>query len=244
MPVTLGAMGGEHDRLSAAEAASVLGWWIEAGVDVAIQERPRAWLGESAAAPAQSQPIPAAESQEELPDSLEAFRSWLGETSAIPLARAGARRIMPSGAQAAEIMLLADAPSPDDVADGQPIGGAAWELTKRMLAAIGLTPEQAYVANVSCIHSPGSRLSPKDIEACGAIVRRHVALAAPKRLLLLGDAPCRALLGKRLADARGHVQKVEGVRAVATFPPRLMLDHPSNKRLAWQDLLLLMEDEV
>ncbi len=39
-------MGGEHDRLTAAEAASVLGWWIEAGVDVAIQETPRAWLGE------------------------------------------------------------------------------------------------------------------------------------------------------------------------------------------------------
>ena len=31
-------MGGEHDRLTAAEAASVIGWWIEAGVDVAIQE--------------------------------------------------------------------------------------------------------------------------------------------------------------------------------------------------------------
>jgi len=45
-------MGGEHDRLTAAEAASVLGWWIEAGVDVAIQEQPRAWLGAVATVPA------------------------------------------------------------------------------------------------------------------------------------------------------------------------------------------------
>ncbi len=241
-------MGGKHDRLSAAEAASVLGWWIEAGVDVAIQERPRAWLGEDAA-PAAPQPAagppaaPLPEQKEELPDSLEAFRRWLGESSAMPLAHAGARRVLPHGAQAAEIMLVADVPAPDDVAEGQPIGGAAWELTRRMLAAVGLTPDQAYVANVSCIHSPGSRLGPGELEACGAILRRHVALAGPKRLLLLGDGPCRAVLGKRLADARGHVQKVEGVRAVASFPPRLLLEHPSNKALAWKDLLLLMENE-
>jgi DNA polymerase len=236
-------MGGEHDRLNAAEAASVLGWWIEAGVDVAVQERPRAWLSEGAAAPAQALTAPPAETKDELPESLEAFRSWLGESSAMPLARAGARRVLPQGAEAAEIMLVADVPAPEDFADGQPIGGSAWELTKRMLAAIGFTPEQAYVANVSCIHSPGTRLAPKDLEACGAILRRHVALARPKRLLLLGEAPCRAMLGKGLGDARGHVQKVEGVRAVATFPPRLLLDRPSNKALAWKDLLLLMEDE-
>ncbi|MBA3527204.1 MAG: uracil-DNA glycosylase [Sphingomonas sp.] len=244
MAVTLGAMGGKHDRLSAAEAASVLGWWIEAGVDVAVQEKPRAWLGEGAAAPVDVVPAPPVEEvNEELPDSLEAFRSWLGESSAVPLARAGARRVLPVGGEAAEVMLIADVPAPEDASAGQPIGGAAWELTKRMLAAIGIAPEQAYVANVSCIHSPGSRLSPKDLEACGAIVRRHVALAGPRRLLLLGDAPCRAVLDKRLGDARGHVQKVEGVRAVATFPPRLLLEHPSNKALAWKDLLLLMEDE-
>ena len=73
-------MGGEHDRLTAAEAASVLGWWIEAGVDVAVQEQPRAWLGAAAAVPAETVPpaqIPAV--SQDLPESLEAFRSWLGD---------------------------------------------------------------------------------------------------------------------------------------------------------------------
>ena len=53
-----------------------------------------------------------------------------------------------------------------------------------------------------------------------------------------------ALLGKRLTQARGHVHKIEGVRAVPTFHPRFLLDRPSNKALAWRDLLLLMEEEV
>jgi DNA polymerase len=39
------------------------------------------------------------------------------------------------------------------------------------------------------------------------------------------------------------VHKVEGVRCVATFHPRHLVNQPSNKSLAWKDLLLLMEDE-
>ena len=237
-------MGGDHDRLAAAEAASVLGWWIEAGVDVAIQEQPRSWLGDAAAPAPEPHVIPAAEAREELPASLETFRNWLGASAALPFARAGIRRVLPRGMEAAEIMLLADMPTAEDVADDAPIAGAAWELTQRMLAAIGFSSEQAYVASLSCIHSPGSRLAGQELEACADIARRHIALAKPKRLLLLGDGPARALLGKPLTAARGHVHKIEGVRTVATFHPRFLLERPSNKALAWRDLLLLMEEEV
>lgn len=236
-------MGGEHDRLTAAEAASVIGWWIEAGVDVAIQETPRAWLGASAPAdiaPPDDAPSPG----QEFPSSLDGLRSWLGESPSLPMAKSGSRRILPLGIEAAEVMLLADVPTAEDAAGDQPIAGPAWELTLRMMAAIGISAEQAYVANLSCVHSPGARLSASELEACAAIVRRQIVLARPKRLLLLGDGPCKALLGKTTAAARGHVHKVEGVRAVATFHPRFLLDRPSNKALAWRDLLLLMEEEV
>ena len=239
-------MGGEHDRLTAAEAASVIGWWIEAGVDTAIQEKPRAWLGEAAAhAPAPAPELAAApEAADEMPASLEAFRSWLGASSALPFSTPASKRVLPKGLEAAEIMLLADMPTAEDVAGGQPIAGQAWELTERMLAAIGFTADQAYVGSLTCFHSPGTRLAGDDLEACAAIARRHISLAKAKRLLLLGDATSRALLGKPLTASRGHVHKIEGVRAVSTFHPRFLLDRPSNKALAWRDLLLLMEEEV
>ena len=239
-------MGGDHDRLTAAEAVSVLGWWIEAGVDIAIQDRPRAWLGagETVAPPPAVEPSAIEPAHEAIPESLDAFRSWLGATPSLPLAKSGLRRVLPVGAEAAEVMLLTDMPSSEDAADSQAIGGPAWELTKRMLAAIGFSAEQAYVASLSCVLSPGARLSEKQLEECAAIARRHIALAKPKRLLLLGEGPCRALLGKVLPLARGHVHKVEGVRTVATFHPRQLLTRPSDKALAWRDLLLLMEDEV
>jgi DNA polymerase len=87
-------------------------------------------------------------------------------------------------------------------------------------------------------------MTPQELEQCAAIARRHVTAAKPQRILLLGDGPALALLGKRLVQARGHVHKIEGVRAVATFHPRHLLNRPSDKALAWKDLLLLMEEEA
>jgi DNA polymerase len=103
--------------------------------------------------------------------------------------------------------------------------------------------EQAYTAPLNCVHVTGSKLSAADRQACAEIARRHIKLVRPKRLLLIGEGPAQALFGKPVAQARGHVHKVEGVRTVATFHPRALINQPSNKSLAWKDLLLLMEDD-
>ena len=120
----------------------------------------------------------------------------------------------------------------------------AWDLTQRMLAAIGISADDAYSASLACFHAPGARMSEQDREACAEIARRHIRLVQPKRLLLFGDGPSLALLGKRVLEARGHAHKVEGIRTVATFHPRELINRPSNKSLAWKDLLLLMEEKA
>lgn len=238
-------MGWEVDQIGVAEARSALAWWLDAGVDTLVQEEPRDWLkppepkrqAKAAEAPAPNLVQPTHETLAEL-------RDWLSSSMQLPLASATAKRILPHGPEEAAIMLLSDAHTFEDSAAGQPIGGDAWELAKRMLAAIKIPAEQAYNASLSCLHVPGAKMSPADREACAEIARRHVKLARPKRLLLLGDGPAQALLGKPIAQARGHVHKIEGVRTVATFHPRALINQPSNKSLAWKDLLLLMEDEA
>jgi DNA polymerase len=240
-------VGGELDPIGLAEARSALAWWLDAGVDVAVQEQPRNWLKPAASRPLQPEPKSAEPviepSAEPLPDTLVEFRDWLLSSMQVPMARPGARRVLPHGSEQPAVMLLAEAPAAEDLAAGQPIGGDAWLLTERMLKAIGLPVDQAYSASLSCIHAPGARLDEKARQACGEIARHHIRLAKPQRLLLLGDGPCAAVLGKRLIDARGHVHKVEGVRTVATFHPRHLINRPLDKSLAWKDLLLLMEDE-
>lgn len=236
-------MGGETNSIGIAEARSALAWWLEAGVDSVIQEEPRNWLKASAprkpAAAADTKPNIAPPTHETLSD----LQQWLASSIDLPFTGAGARRILPHGPENAAIMLLTEAPTFEDAAAGQPIGGDAWELTQRMLAAIGLTAEEAYVGSLSCIDAPGAKMSKAQIDACAEVARQHIRLAKPRRLLLFGGGPCQALLGKPLAQARGHVHTIEGVRTVATFHPRQLINQPSNKSLAWKDLLLLMEDD-
>jgi DNA polymerase len=140
-------------------------------------------------------------------------------------------------------MLMADFPSPQECAEGRPLAGDSWVLAQRMLGAIGIAPDAAYLATLACFNAPGARLDAGDLDRCGAIARDHIRHAKPERLLLFGDAPARALTGHPLAAARGKVHRIEGVRTVATFHPRWLLQRPSDKALAWKDLLLLMSEE-
>ena len=231
-------MGGTGIAMDEREAASALRWWLEAGVDIATQEIPRNWFDRATPPAPLEEPVEHAP----VPATLDEFRAWLAGPQG-PLASQRSKSVSPSGAVGAEVMLLSEPPTRDELASGSPIGGDASALMERMLAAIGMAG-QAYNANLACFHSPGARLTDKELKACGEAARRHVALAEPKRLLLLGDAPCRAVLGKPLLQARGHVHKVEGVRTVATFHPRQLLKRPSDKALAWKDLLLLTEEAL
>ena len=237
-------MGGELDLIGLAEARSALSWWLDAGVVCAIQEEPRNWLKP---APARkvvaAEPAPPANVTRPSHETLAELQQWLANSAHLPLASTMSKRILPHGPENAAIMLLSDAPSLEDYAAGQPIGGEAWSLAQRMLAAIGFRPDEAYSASLSPIHAPGTRLSGQDREDYAEIARRHIGLAKPKRLVLFGDGPSQALLGKRLIEARGHVHKIEGVRAIATFHPRHLIKRPLDKSLAWNDLLLLMEGE-
>lgn len=230
-----------HADLDRAAAASALGWWLDSGVDVAVAESARDWR-RSVPAPAVSAPVAVAPIRE-TPGDLAAFRAWLEVEPGLPLDRPGARRVLPHGVEAAPLMLFADFPSAQESAEGRPLAGESWVLAQRMLAAIGIAPETAYLATLACFHAPGARLDGGELERCAAIARDHIRLAKPERLLLFGDAPARALTGHPLAAARGKVHRIEGVRAVATFHPRWLLQRPSDKALAWQDLLLLMSEE-
>jgi len=236
-------VGGDYESIGTAEARSALAWWLESGVDIAVQEEARDWLKPPAprAAPAAA---PVANVAQPSHDTLAELQQWLASSAQLPLASTTARRILPHGPEQAAVMLLSDSPALEDFAASQPIGGEAWQLATRMLAAIGMSADDAYSASLSCFHTPGARMSEADRQACAELARRHIALVQPKRLILFGDGPCLGLLGKRLVEARGHVHKVEGVRTVATFHPRHLIKRPLDKSLAWRDLLLLMEDDA
>lgn len=235
-------MGGEQ-IIDRAVAASLLGWWLDAGVDVATSEEPRDWLRQV------ERPVPP-EPRKAAPNlkapaaaDLAELHSFLATATGLPLERPGAPRILPVGGEEASLMIVADLPGAVEAAEQRPLAGDSWLLAERMLAAIGIAPDKTYIAPLACFSSEGMRAGADEIARCGELARDHVRLAKPLRLLIFGDASARALTGQSLARARGKVHRVEGVRAVATFHPRWLLQRPSDKALAWRDLQLLMSEE-
>ena len=230
------------DTISPA-ALSALQWWADAGVDVMIDEEPRDWLRPTAKAPpvtAPADPAPAA-----LPGQLELFRAYLRDHDKLPYASPAARRVCPSGDPASELMMLTDMPAAEDCAAGTLLSGAAGKLFDRMLAAIGRDRSSIYLASISCLRSPDGRHSTEGASQCAALTRHHIGLAAPRALLLFGDAPSKALLGMGMSQARGRWHEVQThagpIRTIVTIPPDYLLKQPSAKAHAWADLQLLMQ---
>jgi len=246
----------------AAGLASTLDWWAEAGVDCLVADEPREWL-RSATVPPPLTPSevegsadnarrvsPQARSgradlSEPLPDQLALFHDWLRASDALPYSAPSAPRICPAGDPAAGLMIMTAMPSTEDCAGGTLLSGPAGRLFDRMLAAIGRSRETVYLAGLSCIRPAGGRLDPAGAERCAEIARHHVALAAPKALLLLGDGCARALLGQTAAQARGKLHRIDTrsgpINAVVTLGPDYLLAQPAAKARAWADLQLLME---
>jgi DNA polymerase len=248
------ARGGLHDGVergtddfSPADAESALIWWAEAGVDTLVDEAPRDWLRPAArAAPPSAPPAAAEEPADILPDQLDLFQAWLASSDRLAFASPASPRICPAGDPASGLMILADMPSGEDCAAGTLISGEAGRLFERMLAAIGRDRASVYLAALSCIRSPSGQLNNDSMKSCAALARHHIGLAAPRAVLLFGDACAKALLGLSVPQARGRWHEIAThagpVKALATIAPRQLLDSPRLKAMAWADLQMLIEE--
>ena len=160
----MGGTGSESLTSDGKEAASLLDWWLAAGVDIAVAETPRDWLRARTVASVKIAAIEAPASADTT--TLAAFQAWLGSAPGLPLEHLGAGRILPVGGESAPVMVLADLPGSDEAANGQPLAGEAWALAQRMLGAIGIDPADAYIASLACFHAPGARLTNDELERC------------------------------------------------------------------------------
>lgn len=240
---------------SSADYASLVTWWQDAGFDVLVDETPRDWLAKVepvvatpvAAAPVvpvaeRAKPVAAAPAST-FPDSLPAFQAWLAssEMLSIPLAA----RVAPSGDTASGVMMLVDLPEADDHLSGRLLSGAAGQLFDKMIAAMGRDRDSLYLAAMAPGRPAGGYVDKASGTLFGELARHHAALARPRALLLMGEQPSRAFLGMGFVEARGRVHDVRlaggAVPAIATFHPRTLLQHPEQKKRAWEDLQLLMK---
>jgi uracil-DNA glycosylase family 4 len=235
-------------------AHSISDWWAQAGVDTFVDETPRDWLAavrpapsvEASSAAVVAAPVPPPRAA--LPADLGDFRAWLLADPSIP--GRPAARLDAQGDAANGIMILVDMPETEDRAAGRLLSGAAGALLDRMLVAMGLSRDAIYLASFSPARPASGMLDPAAIAQLLVPLRHHLALAAPKKLLLMGEAPAQALLGLGSQAARGRAHAIDladrSLPVIATFPPRFIVqateaDLKDRRTRVWEDLQLFMK---
>lgn len=140
-------------------------------------------------------------------------------------------------------MLVGEAPGRDEDIRGEPFVGKAGKLLSAMLAALGLSREAVYLANVVKCRPPDNR-DPVQEEraACAPFLEAQLAQVQPELVIALGRVAAETLLGTDLpiGKLRGQVHQMphRSVPLIVTYHPAYLLRNPIHKARAWQDLLL------
>jgi DNA polymerase len=179
----------------------------------------------------------ACHSLSELKAAVEAF-------DGCQLKKFATRTVFADGTPQHGIMLIGEAPGRDEDIAGLPFVGRAGKLLDKMLAAIGLDRKKnVYITNVLNWRPPENRdPSPEEAASCLPFLRRHIELAAPQVIVLLGAVSARHVMGKTdgIMRLRGKWLEyhVNGhmVPVMPTLHPAYLLRRAIDKKLAWRDL--------
>ena len=250
------------------DAASLLRYYQDLGVDEAMGEVPLSRYRSAEEPPASKQrqavgPAPTAKPQpisvtRSGPDSksvadacqsLEELRHAIEQFDGCALKHTAKNTVFADGNPEAPIMFIGEAPGRDEDIQGLPFVGAAGQLLDRMIAAIGRDRSSVYISNILNWRPPGNR-TPTLNEAmtCLPFIRRHIQLARPKIVVMLGGTAAKHLLDTNtgIMRLRGKWTQVmldaygeDTVPALPTLHPAYLLRQPAHKRLAWQDFLAL-----
>ncbi|WP_166418452.1 uracil-DNA glycosylase [Cochlodiniinecator piscidefendens] len=162
----------------------------------------------------------------------------------------GARNfVFADGNPLARVMIIGEAPGRDEDMAGRPFVGRAGQLLDKMFGAIDMgrdavdAEKSIYITNILPWRPPQNRdPSPEEIAMMRPFVERHVELAQPGVIVLMGNVSCQAILGKRgITRLRGQWAEAFGKPCLPMFHPAYLLRNPAAKREAWHDLLMLRE---
>lgn len=244
----------DHDT-----AAALLAWQYDLGATEAMLDAPlnRYDLTDTAAAagPAAARAAPVAKVPAPPPVTngaaeardLEALRAAMAAFDGCELKRGARHLVFADGVPGARVMVIGEAPGREEDIEGRPFVGRAGQLLDLMFAAIGLArdaadPAQAiYITNVLPWRPPQNRdPTPEEIAMLQPFLLRHVELAAPEVVVLMGNIPCQAVLGQRgVTRLRGQWAQALGRPVLPMVHPAYLLRNPVAKREAWADLLSL-----
>jgi DNA polymerase len=166
-----------------------------------------------------------------------------------PLADAGTNVVICRGNPEAKLMLIGEAPGPQENIKGKPFVGRSGQLLDQILQAADFDPEQdVFISNSVFRMPPGEgsknfrKPTNEEIEYYKPYVMEIIRLVDPKIMLLIGNVATQSILGLTgITKLRGQWHDWNGRLVMPIFHPSYLLRNPSRtpgspKALTWQDI--------
>lgn len=202
------------------EIAALTEWWHEAGVDTCFDDDPTVWLTEEKVtekgsrpavrptqAPEPAKPEPLAKlagGETNWPTELAAFQEWFSSQLANDVS--GRTGVTPVGSAGARLMVIV--PEPEMADTDRLLSGDNGRYLQSILAASGITPDEVYFASALPAAMPHPDWQDLQQRGLGDILKLHIKLAAPKRIIVLGSSVL-PLIGNIPAQGPAEIQKYQ-----------------------------------
>lgn len=166
-----------------------------------------------------------------------------------PLANAGTNVVISRGNPQAKLLIIGEAPGPEENIKGKPFVGRAGQLLDKILEAASFNPEtDVYITNSVFRLPPGEdgksfrKPTDKEIEYYRPYVHEIIRLVDPRIMLLTGNVACQSILGKTgITSLRGQWSQMQGRWVMPIYHPSYLLRNPSKepgspKAQMWDDI--------
>jgi len=122
-------------------------------------------------------------------------------------------------------MLIGEGPGFHEDRQGRPFVGQAGQLLEGLLASIGLSRGEVFIANMVKCRPPDNRdPQPAEIAACAKYLDRQIELVNPKLIVTLGRFSLgRFFPGESVTRARGRLRRKDGRQIFPVLHPAAAL---------------------
>lgn len=180
--------------------------------------------------------------------ALEVVRDEVSRCEGCRLSTTRTQTVFSRGDLFARLAFVGEGPGEQEDLRGLPFVGPAGQLLDKIIAAMGLSPEAVYVANIVKCRPPNNRVPQEDeMRACTPFLVRQLGLVKPEVIVALGKTAASYLLQSKasMGSLRGKWHAWEGVAVMPTWHPSYVLrdaQRPGStaRRDVWEDMKLVL----
>ena len=141
------------------------------------------------------------------------------------------------------IMIIGEAPGPEEERANKTFQGEAGVLLEKMLLAINIKKKNIYSSYAINFRPPEDRKpTSQEIKKYSSFLKKHILIIDPKIIILFGSSAMEAVTSsnKKISIERGKwkeiILKNKTYPLMVTFNPSYLIRFPENKKFSWDDL--------